>query len=296
MENNKTEVFLFGGIGNQLFQFFFGQYLSKNHGFKVLYNEAMLETFGKNHGNCLLDFLDIERKTDPPKKFAKLTELKFKITFKLLSIWPGFSKRVGSYIFIKTTSEWNDYATYEDKYRKYVGYFQTYKFFEKIKGKEVFFKSLTLDFSINYQKILNEIKSKNAIGIHLRRGDYLDLTTTYGILDLHFYVTALKELSVDPQSFIFVFTDDVKSAQLFFSELDSQYNFQYINDISAIESLLLLGKCKKICISNSTFGYWGAQLGEPTKVVAPVKWYRNMQDPNDLIPLEWARVESTWQD
>jgi hypothetical protein len=73
-------------------------------------------------------------------------------------------------------------------------------------------------------------------------------------------------------------------------------NWNYVAETEPLESLLLLGECQKICISNSTFGYWAAMLGNAENVVAPAKWFRNLEDPRDLLHPNWISIPSSWQD
>ena len=63
-----------------------------------------------------------------------------------------------------------------------------------------------------------------------------------------------------------------------------------------IESLLLLSMASEIMISNSTFSWWAAQIAnENTKIYAPSKWFESENDPKDLIPEHWPKIESQWE-
>jgi hypothetical protein len=296
MDKAKTEVYLFGGLGNQLFQYFFGQYLLKVKGLEVEYNDEISRHFGNNHGNELLKYLDIGRGEQKKDNFINFKILILRINLKLDAIWLSASRLIHKKLYISSKPGWDDYLSNDKHFLKYFGYFQTWRFFEKIKGKEIFFSNLKYELSEKYHLTLLEIRSQDAIGIHLRRGDYIQLVATYGLLDVGYYKAALIELGANKSSTIFVFSDEIQSARIFFRDLEKEYSFEYLEELNAIESLILLGKCTKICISNSTFGYWGAHLGEPIEVVAPSKWFRNMQDPIDLIPPSWKRIEAIWKD
>ena len=73
-------------------------------------------------------------------------------------------------------------------------------------------------------------------------------------------------------------------------------NFIY-NDVDIVSEkaffdLCLISKCKDFIISNSTFSWWGAWLGDG-KVIAPTPWYGpGLSDINtdDLYPEGWEVI------
>jgi hypothetical protein len=294
MKKTKTEVYLFGGLGNQLFQYFFGQYLFEVKGINVIYNGDYSSLFGQNHGNRLDEYINLNNESSPKKNFLRIGLIRLRILLKIASIWPRMSSSIGSSFSFPSSTYGKENLT-EKFSSKYFGYFQTWKFYNYVNGKEIFFSNLRKNFSNDYYSMLKEIQSNDSIGIHLRRGDYLKLTDSYGILGREYYKAALDQLNAKKSSTIYVFSDDIETSKKFFIDLEEIYQFRYLEGLSAIESLLLIGKCTRICISNSTFGYWGALLGEPIEVVAPSKWYRNMSDPIDLIPTNWKKINSVWE-
>ena len=51
--------------------------------------------------------------------------------------------------------------------------------------------------------------------------------------------------------------------------------------------------CDHAVIANSSFGWWGAWLGEDADsvVAAPRVWFRNVPyDTGDVVPERWLRV------
>jgi hypothetical protein len=100
----------------------------------------------------------------------------------------------------------------------------------------------------------------------------------------------------NPGRNVYVFSDDIEHAQALFP--DSNFNFvsEPIDSIAA-ESMFLMSACSTLIIANSTFSWWGAALGNKEKeVYAPQKWFRCLEDPKDLIPANWIRVKSCWND
>ena len=73
-----------------------------------------------------------------------------------------------------------------------VGYYQSPKYFEKIKHR--LFKLIQLD--IQKQRLTNELKIdfQNSISIHFRIGDYIKYPTTYPILTQDYYIRSIKTI------------------------------------------------------------------------------------------------------
>lgn len=296
MKKDKAQVYLFGGLGNQLFQFYFGIYLNKVENKQVVFNESLSSSFGKSHGNLLSNVLSIETTPKKSKVVSKVQVFPIRVLIKIQTTFKSelFSKAAKFYFAPGTGFDAK--RTPRELTKRNFGYFQTWRYFDAVGGKSHFYNALLKPRSESCLRTSELIKSQTSIGIHVRRGDYLPLAGEFGILALGYYEKALKHLGVNKETQIFLFSDDIDSAEKFLSGLAPNANWVYIRDTNPLESMLLLSQCQKICISNSTFGYWAAVLGEPVMVVAPNKWFRNLEDPIDLLPTNWALLSSEWQD
>jgi hypothetical protein len=137
--------------------------------------------------------------------------------------------------------------------------------------------------------------------VHIRRGDYLEFTDTYGILSDHYFCEAInvvrEKLPNATQSPIWVFSDSIESIPTMMPKFISlgAVLISPPEGTPDSEVLIAMSLAKKIVISNSTYSWWSASLNtEKEIVVAPAKWYRNMEDPSELIPDHWLRVPSHW--
>jgi len=295
MKWRRSQVYLFGGLGNQLFQYFFGIFLGVTQNRKVVYNESLATFYGNNHGTLLSTKLEMPagRGSTFQSRFMTikvkfLVKLQQKLRHNFLSRFCGFYIAPNSGFI--TTEKLNVNS------KHYVGYFQTWRYFEAVDGKNHFHTNLHAARSTEYIRIARSIKSGKSLGIHIRRGDYLALSGEFGILAIEYYERALKVLEIESGTNVFVFSDDIENARLFLSDISRDSNWNYVTETDPLESLLLLGECQKICISNSTFGYWAAMLGNAGNVVAPAKWFRNLEDPRDLLHPSWISIPSSWQD
>ena len=135
----------------------------------------------------------------------------------------------------------------------FYGYFQSEKYF--INAKE---------------EILRLFKSSNEkidYGfIHIRRGDYLNLSEYHTNLPISHYIEGMNELGFEKY---LCMSDDIEWCKE--NIKDSRVSFS--EKTSEIEDLRLMESCKGGVIANSSFSWWGAYLSESKKVIIPRNWY-----------------------
>ncbi len=183
-----------------------------------------------------------------------------------------------------------------------MGYFQSFIYvqeLEKLNGE------LSIQISEPtqwYVKKIAEIISEPAtLGIHIRRGDYLEdrHRNTQGALSLQYYLEASHEIVTRYNlKKIYIFTDDiswVKQNLHLFPQVEREV-IDPPKSSDPAESLILLSKCKFLSISNSTFSWWSAYLSRNnSKVWAPSPWYFGLAEPDQLLPYEWQKRASIWE-
>lgn len=106
------------------------------------------------------------------------------------------------------------------------------------------------------------IKSKNSIGIHIRRFDK-SIYANVNIATVYYKnaIELIKNQIIDP--FFIIFSDDIVYAKQLLNSFN--INAIYINN-NVLESrayvdLWLMTLCKHFIMANSTFSWWGAWLG-----------------------------------
>lgn len=145
------------------------------------------------------------------------------------------------------------------------GYLQSEKYWrnniKEIKEKLTF----TQDFIDDTKSKLNNINLFNGnptVAIHIRRGDYLE-NGNYKILPISYYYQALKLLFdkylKDTETNIIIFSDDISYCKTHF---ESFSNIHFSEGNSDIEDLCLISQCDHFILSNSSFSWWGAYIGE----------------------------------
>jgi hypothetical protein len=144
------------------------------------------------------------------------------------------------------------------------------------------------------QKLADEIVSKNALCVHVRRGDFLK-HTLFNTTDETYFTRAVEEISKRTSiEAIYVFSDDIEWCRqnLSFSYPTTFVGKEYSGPKSR-EQFYLMRQCKHFVIPNSTFSWWAAWLSEnPDKVVvAPKKWFGDPSiNTSDACPAEWVRI------
>ena len=287
-----------GGLGNQLFQLYAGlDYATKTNRKLVLNYSQFQKGYTKREEKISDDILrsinyDVTISTD--KTFIKARIIVDRLSIRMMRI-------VGAQKFFKRgrTSE----IGYSSNFRymrvtRLSGYFQTWRHYLYLSEQNYLNEIKLINPSNNFKHWESKIVSEKPVIIHIRRGYYLSLSENWGLLGFEYFREAVFSLVGQNTSHkLLVFSDEpLKAEQLLqkclFANVEYFPTGTLANDF---EELLLMGKSDKIVISNSTFSWWAAQLGQTKHVAAPDKWFRGMDDPIDLIPNSWKRIRSSWE-
>ena len=283
-------VKLIGGLGNQMFQYAFGRYLSIQHNTNLYCDIADLQNknLGHIHRNFSLDGFNLQAAIYNLNDQKSGKEIFFKKLFsspknKLKTISEKrlhFDKEIGNAVD-------NIYLN---------GYWQSPLYFEKI--EDIIRKDFTFSIPLSKgaEQFLLKIKASNSVSIHVRRGDYVNNPETlsyHGICDISYYKKAIEIIKdrVSTPTF-FIFTDDPEWVKQNFSLSDDIILVSNAS-FSQFDDLQLMSACKHAIIANSSFSWWGAWLiSNPAKtVIAPLKWLQNDSiKTDDLFPKTWMRI------
>lgn len=173
------------------------------------------------------------------------------------------------------------------------GWFQSEKYFHRETVKNY------LRFKI---EIVNEVKEKykdvfvkKNILISVRRGDFVHHPYYYQ-LDYKYYFLAITTNFLDWRERNLIFTsDDIAYCKKHFRFLP---NAVFIENATMIEQFVLGTMCDDYVISNSTFSWWQAWLGEKehTKIIRPVQNFRGnfrlQNDDSDFFPNRWISFDA----
>ncbi|MCM8569194.1 alpha-1,2-fucosyltransferase [Gramella jeungdoensis] len=164
---------------------------------------------------------------------------------------------------------------------------QTEKYFDKGVRNLLAFHPKIENELLNSFKTLFE---KKTILISVRRGDFVN-HPLYFQLSYKYYFLALLKFFPDWRDFQLIFTsDEIDYCKFHFGHLPNAY---FLKNHGPFEQLIISSHCDHFIISNSTFSWWQAWLGEKehSVIVRPVKNHRNTKyvqfDDRDYFPERW---------
>ena len=278
-------VRIWGGIGNQLFQYVFGQYLNYKYGQEVKYDDNAFFSVDKLRKREL-NALDMPIDYDNSCGFSK---------------HKGVRNRLGKFLFLLNpkhhfldwTSKLPESYNNDDLYF-IQGYWQEYKYIEWLRNNEPSFKLRSSNFPVELAALKEKIESDpNAVSVHVRRGDYFapENVKLYGVCDAKYYEQAVKELCsrmIAPT--IYVFSDDLDWVKENI-HFDAPVTYIPNYEISQFAYIELMSFCKHHIISNSSFSWWGAVMNmkEDAIVITPDRW--RLDKVVDMALDSWIKIK-----
>ena len=277
---------IYGGLGNQLFQYAAGKALADYHNVLLKidtsfyasqkYRDFALDKF---HTNYLIASPDDVR-------MVRNNGLLSKAYQRLLPVYKRSSLMEPCYFFYD--------GFFRGRSQAFIsGLWQSEKYFNSINGvirREFIVKSELVG---HLKEKAEEIKNEVSVSVHIRRGDYL-LAKALSALPKDYYDKALSLiLQRAGDAKVYFFSDDIEWVK---ENIDISTPHEFISGTvakSSIEDFYLMQHCRHNIIANSTFSWWAAWLNknEEKIVVAPKTWFSHVDNnTHDLIPKEWYRV------
>ena len=293
-----------GGLGNQMFQYAFALALQHRHPEEKVYIDTQhyhTIFFKKFKGINLHNGYEID-KVFPKAKlpiagFWQLAKISYwipnyvlsRIGRKLLPLrkteyMPPYSM---NYTFDKEALERKGDCYYE-------GYWQSVHHFTDIKNElqRVYSHSEPNEYNAG---LIKEIERTESVGIHVRRGDYLNEPEFRGICGVEYYQKAIKDVLSDGKKHtFFIFSNDMQWCRENLAPLMVGHELLFVTGNTGNQScwdMFLMTHCKDLIIANSSFSWWGAFLNKSIKrVYAPDPWL-NRDCEIDIYEDNWIKVK-----
>jgi hypothetical protein len=295
----ETIFQLQGGLGNQLFIYFAGKYFQELKSAPVLFDVTKRDKGITNHG-VTLESLGFEIELGK-SCFARVALNRLQNSLSIRGL-PGGR-------LIKSISQDKSWQAEEIGYSGDLidiplgadvsGYFQSYKYANAIsENTRKIPRAVEILSKPSISELVDSALGNPTIMVHVRRGDYIKVSETFGLLGEDYYKNALKlALEKSPNAQIWVFSDELKTAEKLFNfDMRTKPRFIDLPGESPVTSLLLMTLGVGHIISNSTFAWWGAYLAQDSEfTIAPRKWFKNLSDPQALSPSDWILIDSHWE-
>ena len=282
-------VKIMGGLGNQMFQYMFGQYLSNKYKEKIYYDIEFFKNYSENTKVDIRNFellkfnLDIEIvdcKKYPFLNYNNRKEKFFYLLKGLLSLDKNTFNFVSDLKFFFISKIFSIF--FRNTY--YIGYWQAYRYVLDTK-----FKLKENQILINIL-IKDKILCSNAVSIGIRRGDYVNLKSM--ICDVDYYKKAINLINKKIDNPVYyIFSDDIEWCRRNIT-FSNKHFFVEANKDTPFENMQLMSLCKHNIISNSTYDWWGAFLNKNKQkiVICSKAWKPKESKKMKLIPNEWIKI------
>ncbi|CAN2170097.1 Fut1_Fut2_like domain containing protein [Candidatus Nanopelagicaceae bacterium] len=306
-EKSKVIIAATGGLGNQLFQ------VAAALSFSKLSPISIDQNLFNNSNKDIFDFIPAQRVKIVP--FKEVGWVNRKLANGLLRAsrgtksahpkdWsPNKYRRVASYLLNKRYCK--DYEVFSpseigfdpnfqlrDQGALLIGYFQSYKWFESSKVKELFGLQETSK-SKAFETLKKSAEISKPIILHVRLGDYVS-SKDLGILPAKYYKEALSKLRpVLNKDEVWVFSNETIKVEEFLPR-ESGYKFKVIDtELTPAQTLELMRYGSAYIIGNSTFSWWAAFLkyDRNARVFYPSTWFRQINRANMMHPIDWEALE-----
>ncbi len=282
-------VKIFGGMGNQMFQYAFGQSLAARLQQPVYYDLQWFANGKHPERPYALELFDLPIQQVPAAVKPYLPSKKW---------WRNVRNKLHGYNWqvVKEKQPWlYDASLYaHDGMVYYNGYFQHESYLAPVAEalrRQFTFPPLPEEDTFNRDWLAKIRACENPVCVHIRRGDYLNVAGW--ALPLAYYQKAfayMAEHVKNPTFFVF----GSESAEFIKNELKVDFPFEFVGEENAKnhadwKDMLLMSACKHKIIANSTFSWWAAWLGEVEGglTIAPSPF---LEGQDAIVPDRWIKL------
>ena len=147
-------------------------------------------------------------------------------------------------------------------------------------------------------KLTAEVRTCEAVAVHVRRGDKAEDNSFYGSNERYLRLAMEKISGLTFRPRFFVFSDDIEWCRETLPKIhDTDYTF--IEGRTPPQDMALMTQCRHVIVGPSTFSWWGAWLNDnPNKIIIAPDinlWYKQLtpsviEDRKYLLPREWIKI------
>lgn len=298
-------VKIFQGPGNQMFQIAFGLAAAKRLKTELKVDLSWYKEYS-HHRQFILDKFNVEIKVATEKEIYDIVTCN---SSHFLAYWWNRLSRLHLRPYYQRPKLVEAIDKFDLNYTKIVdntyveGYFTSRDFFiDQLDTVKAQLKFKLPPSELN-QRMIDKIKSENAVAISFRLGDFLT-NPLHNVCSLQYYRRCIKYLCHRYENLRFyVFSDDQNWVKQNF-KIDHPTTYMDFNTPDYMEDFRLLTNFRLHIIPNSTFSWWGALLADDNKkvVLCPEYWlnpdpasYKDVfggkaVDFSHAVPDEWIKI------
>jgi hypothetical protein len=284
----SVEVVLRGGLGNQMFQYALGRFLSIKLRLPLLVDASALSTDGQVARNYELGCFRLTGLSmrQQPSLLAKTRD---KVLRRL-----GIPSGDSTYLIKERSLAFDADVLRLDGPCRLEGYWQSERYFRQITSElRRDFELLSWHDGAN-SECAARMSAVKSVALHIRRADYATspvASVFHGTCPREYYDAALglmqSRLGADLE--LFVFSDDMDWARANM-RFGLPTTFVDWNRQCGHDDLQLMSRCRALVMANSTFSWWAGWLNRHTDklAVAPRRWFKAAGVRSDLPNSPWV--------
>jgi len=290
MAGERRIVTVRGGLGNQLFQYAFAWALKRRTDGEVVLNTRHYRLPNARS----LELVSLRLKL-PLSDERRPTRLDSRPARWLLRRFP---EGAGNLLNVYSDP---GVGRYREEYlgeprRYYHGYWQSPRYFDQY--REELRPQFEFKQPVDVRTKLRRVRPDWAefLAVHVRRGDYLSPAgqALHGVPPLAYFHDSLERLrtGLNQKNTVFV-TDDPEwlRSESGLLDADSVLAADFLD--GALEEFALLREARGLVMSNSTFSWWAAYLGDPEVTIVPRYWLRGVPTSSIDIALSgWTVADA----
>lgn len=252
------------GFGNQLFQYAFGYSMARQLSETLVLDISFFDHFKRTNPYNLreynLDKLSVEfdgivNSPDRYWKYKFAARYNYTVIKKLL----GFEN-----LIIEDIDTCRDYqesvVSAVERESVLYGFWQNTGYFHKYISdlRRMFRPSYIVSGEV--QKTIHDLERCESVGVHIRRGDFVNLGWAKGE---DYYMNAIKAMrSMLHEPIFYIVSDDPEWCRRTFRDTTDMKVLDVSGPNKDIDEFFILSECKHQIISESTFGWWAAYLND----------------------------------
>ena len=296
--SDKIIVKFSGGLGNQLFDYMFYEWLKQEFPDRVILADLTYYKVNNPHNSmCLWDVF--------PR--VEIEKAGFGDLFTITGLIPVFYKgpfkhridsireRINSRFFheselvYKYDGDWISPENAREviiKGFKYLdSYWQDIAFYQSMRSVCQSKLEFTCQNVVGYEQ---EMKRQNAVSMHVRRGDYVNSVFDKEV-GLPYYKKAIEYIcTVVENPHFYIFSDDKDYVKKEYAWLKEKTIVEGFDDRKSHIDMYLMSMTPNSIITNSTFSLWAAYLNKNATTIV----YPNVDYMTHKVMMNWVGIES----